>query len=318
MKIKFLKFVLSIFLLSSLALMGCQQEPSTKNVLNIPVPEDARIASNLQRWTNDNTPQGLEEFNGGTVENALDDIEEALNYEYGVPDQSIGQTRMVEDEFLINVNNGVIDENQAQLIYNNALNHWAETYEYFEGNDKQALVLGIDGIDNANGTLTVKVSAWVGEKQQEDSFEPCEGEFSDVNHVWANSQLATYNATHGITISADTEITKRLNVKLEPVGKCSYITKQVVYTHYIVSPSDIINKNEVNDVYCDILEILKDRLEDHPNLVLGAIEVVGQASPNGNGGTSKVFVIKITLGVRKLRLPCVFPVKPEKTYSTDN
>jgi hypothetical protein len=306
MKMKFITFVLGMILLSTVAFLGCQKESNVKDTLSIPTPTDAKIASNLQRWTVKNDIQAME-FNGGSVETILDEIEDALNYEYGIPMQSIGETQHNEYEMTLSITDGQLTEIQAQDIYNTALNQWADTYDNFDGENKQALILSLDSEQMDNGQTKITIGTWVGETQEEGVHEPCQGNFESVPHVWAIYYKSAYP---NITKYGDVEVAKAVNIKSAvKVNKCQYIASVKTITLPDFKTPPIMNETNLNDAYCYYLTEIAKALVQYPNLKFGAIKVVGDVKPNGSG-IPNVLRATITLGVVKYRFPCTVPAPP--------
>jgi hypothetical protein len=298
LKNKFLIFLGLLFICVSM-FVSCQKE------VNAPTTSTNDIAVT----TNENKPTNLiaTSRSGNNLEATLDNIEENLNVSYGSPDQSIGEVNVTRTELTLDLNNGSLNEAQAEQIYDAALELWARNYESTASTNKEAIALDIDKVLLGNDRVKVTISSWVGLPQSEAFVAPCTPNFPTGNYLW--SFVNAFSS--GLNKYADLEFTKKFNQK--PIkNNCTKLTEVQTIVLDPLSTSNILNNIIMDNDYCTIQSQINAELADNPGFSLVSVQVFGTTNTFQN----PIFITTCTIGkkVTVTGSPCD-PAPAPKTKS---
>jgi hypothetical protein len=300
-KLKNLYFGGFLFIIAAAFIVSCAKNDDV--TMNPDFTTQKQTAQQLQGLTT--LPLSITGLNAGTTEDVLAKIEEALNEEYGVPEQSIGAVQYDENEFIISAPNGYLNQDEASDIYIAAVNHWADTYDSFDAADKDALSIDVSSEAMENGDTKVIIGTWVGEIAEEAEMAGCNAaNFPEGQYLWS---VGKKEGNPTITKYADTEMMTKFNKKpLKDYCKTFSETKKIHFD--IPAGTQILNKSELDAAYCAILALINAELAKPGNAgaSFGFINLRGDIV-----STSPRFVGDFYIGVKKQKVPC-FGTRPEK------
>ncbi|MFZ4799891.1 MAG: hypothetical protein ACOYMA_20540 [Bacteroidia bacterium] len=198
----------------------------------------------------------------------------------------------------------------ADAIYENALALWSEAYQNFAGTSPQAILIDLEKLDEQaeNGDAIVKVSAFVGEAQENEELSPCDNvTFPTGNYVFLKSQANSTNFHIG------TRMTAKLNSKLYN-NSCVYYenVKEVSLTSSqknILTGKTALNKADIEGYYCQILALLQG-LNLPSGYQIQSILVTSDMLIGQNGGNGAIIIKSLKIGIPKFKSPPCDVVPP--------
>jgi hypothetical protein len=305
---KLLKMSALFLALGLLTFVACKKEENnnSKEESNASLIEQNRIAVK-KHLLNSTTVQSLRNLQGGSIDDVLQNVENVLNLAHGYADQSIGEISVTEAEFTVPNN---CSNTEAEAIYENALSLWSNAYQSFNGENRQAILIDLEKLDQPaeNGDARVKVSAWVGASQEDQALPPCNG----VTFSTGTYELYKPSAAN-IKWYAGNAITIKLNAKLYK-NSCAYYenTKEFPWTSenrtIQVSGKRKLNEIEMVDYYCQILTFIQG-LNLPTGYSIQSVDITSDilVSPNPNG---KFDIKSVKIGILKYKTPPCNVVPP--------
>lgn len=244
-----------------------------------------------------NASTNLAMLSGVTSDDVLANIEDELNEKYGVPDQSIGEVSVRETELIVTTQNGTIESEQAQQIYNTALSLWSQNYNSFASSTKQALVVSLGVTETEGNNIKVKISTWVGEAQALGVTVACNSNFPDAKYFWSY-----YYAKPADEIYGDKALTEKFNQKAA-VNYCKYfVSPKTIKFKDVNAGGQTINAVQMDNAYCLLEEQISIALSNNPGYTLVSTKIEGKAllSPT----TPHKFTGSFIIGMKKTKKIC--------------
>jgi hypothetical protein len=299
------KLKFAAFLVATLLIVACGKEVFLSN--NVSNEQSKLVAKH--NFTDLTTVNVLQNLQGGSIDDVLENIENALNEAHAYPDQSIGEISVSES--VITVPNNCSDEDAA-TIYQNALSLWSDTYQNFESENPQSILIDLEKQDEIaeNGDAIVKISAFVGEAQANEALSPCDNvTFPEANYTFLKSQSNKTTKPY-----AGGKMTAKLNSKLRN-NPCLYFEETQEYTLLSASEKQLLtgktslNKADMEYFYCQILTLLQG-LDLPAGFQVQSVVVNSDIAIIGNKANGTFFISSIKIGIPKFRTPPCNVVPP--------
>lgn len=298
------KFKFFTLIILGLLIVACGKDALLSDK---PTTEQSKIAVK-QHFNDLNTVNALVNLQGGNIDEVLEQIEDALNESHAYPDQSIGEISVSETEFTVPNN---CTDIEAAAIYENALSLWSDTYQNFDGENPQAILIDLEKLEEPaeNGDTRVKVSALVGEAQENEALSPCD----NVTFPTGTYEFKKPSTNPSITKKyAGDKMTGKLSTKLNN-NPCLYYTKTKDFPlsalqNTLFTGKATLNNTEMEDFYCQILALLQS-LNLPAGYAIQSVVVNSDIAIVGNKSNG-AFLISVKIGIPKYRKPPCYVVPP--------
>ena len=240
-------------------------------------------------------------LNGVTSDDVLANIEDELNEKYGVPDQSIGEVSVRETELSVITQNGTIESEQAQQIYQTALSLWSQNYDSFASSTKQAVIVNLEVTATEGSNIKVKISTWVGEAQALGVTVACNSNFPDVKYYWSSYYTKPADEIYG-----DKALEQKFNQKAA-VDYCKYfVSSKKIDFGATDAGAQSPNVSQMNNAYCDLESKISNALNNNPGYTLVSTNIVGKGLVGS--ATPYKYTGSFIIGIKKTKKICeAFP-----------